>query len=50
MNQTTTDFLPDSLREFWVDDESPYHDIQSDNLSSPLSDVFPYDTVDEVNP
>ncbi|XP_056011717.1 uncharacterized protein LOC125648626 isoform X2 [Ostrea edulis] len=47
MNQTTTDFLPDGLREFWVDDESPYHDIQTDNLSSPLSDVFPYDTVDE---
>ncbi|XP_062579830.1 uncharacterized protein LOC134241822 isoform X2 [Saccostrea cucullata] len=47
MNQTSTECLPAGLKEFWVDDESPYHDIQSDNLSSPLSDVFPYDTVDE---
>ncbi|XP_078336674.1 uncharacterized protein LOC111137602 isoform X5 [Crassostrea virginica] len=43
MNQTSTERLPDGLGEFWVDDESPYHDIQSDNLSSPLSDVFPYE-------
>lgn len=45
MNQTSTERLPDDLGEFWVDDESPYHDIQSDNLSSPLSDVFPYEEV-----
>lgn len=48
MNQTSTERLPEGLNKFWVDDESPYHDIQSDNMSSPLSDVFPCEMAEEV--
>lgn len=48
MNQTSTERLPEGLNKFWVDDESPYHDIQSDNMNSPLSDVFPCEMAEEV--
>lgn len=48
MNQTSTERLPEGLNKFWVDDESPYHDIQSENMNSPLSDVFPCEMAEEV--
>lgn len=48
MNQTSTERLPEGLNKFWVDDESPYHDIQSENMNSPLSDVFPCEMAEET--
>ena len=47
MNETMTQELPEGLEKYWVD-ESLYHDINSDEMQSPMSDVFGYSSLTEV--
>lgn len=50
MNETSTELLPEGLDEFWVEEESPYHDINPRDLTSPTSDAGGYSSIkDHLN-
>ncbi|XP_052082198.1 uncharacterized protein LOC127719885 isoform X1 [Mytilus californianus] len=45
MRETSTEEVPQGLEEFWIEEESPYHDINPTDLSSPTSDAGGYSSI-----
>jgi len=50
MKETSTEKIPEGLEEFWVEEEeSPYHDINPQDLSSPTSEGGGYTSIQDVS-
>lgn len=49
MRETSTEVVPEGLEEFWVEEESPYNDINPTDISSPTSDAGGYSSIKDVS-
>lgn len=49
MRETSTEVVPEGLEEFWVEEESPYNDINPTDMSSPTSDAGGYSSIKDVS-